>query len=161
MANLRVGTVFGESPDPELQPGRKKEKKMDPEAVGLVRGIILVTGVFLSLALTLVWLKYFPSTPDLPAIPDTGEFQQLSSADEAKLNNYSWVNQKSGIVRIPIKEAMSIVEERGLPARQSERSQALSEGSEQPQIGETSVLSSTGEKTLPENVEVKPSPTNE
>lgn len=120
MPDLRVETVFGESPDPELKPGKKKEKKLDPETAGLVRGFILVTGVFITLALFLVWLKYFPSTPDLPAIPDIGEVQQLRAAEDAKLNNYSWVNQKSGIVRIPIKEAMKIMAERGLPARQLE-----------------------------------------
>lgn len=124
MPDLRVGTVFGESPGPELRPGKKKEKKLDPETAGLIRGFILVTGVFITLALLLVWLKYFPSTPDLPAIPDIGEYQQLLAADEAKLNNYSWVNQKSGIVRIPIKEAMKIMAERGLPSRQLEDSSA-------------------------------------
>jgi hypothetical protein len=135
-----IRTVFGESPDPEPQPGKKQERKLDPETAGLIRGFILVTGAFLTIALLLIWLKYYPTTPDLPAIPSTGEYERLLAADEAKLNNYSWVNQRSGIVRIPIKEAMSILAERGLPARQLDEGEGEGEAGamteEEPMSGE-------------------------
>ncbi len=135
-----IRTVFGESPDPEPQPGKKQDRKLDSETAGLIRGFILVTGTFLTIALLLIWLKYYPTTPDLPAIPSTGEYERLLAADEAKLNNYSWVNQRSGIVRIPIKEAMSILAERGLPARQLDESAGEGEAGamteEEPMSGE-------------------------
>lgn len=115
---IQVKTVFGESPDPIIERGKKPERKLDPETAGLIRGFILVTGAFLTLALALIWLKYYPTTPNLPAIPSTGEYERLLAADEAKLNNYSWLNQRSGIVRIPIKDAMKIIADRGLPSRQ-------------------------------------------
>ncbi len=125
---IQVQTVFGESPDPIPERGKKPERKLDPETAGLIRGFILVTGTFITIALLLIWLKYYPTTPDLPAIPSTGEYERLLAADEAKLNNYSWLNQRSGIVRIPIKEAMKIVAERGLPARQTVEDSAAEEG---------------------------------
>jgi hypothetical protein len=125
---IQVQTVFGESPDPIPERGKKPERKLDPETAGLIRGFILVTGAFITIALLLIWLKYYPTTPDLPAIPSTGEYERLLAADEAKLNNYSWLNQRSGIVRIPIKEAMKIVAEEGLPARQMGEDSAAEEG---------------------------------
>lgn len=162
MANkMRVETVFGESPNPEPTPGRSRRKPVNTEIAETVRGLILVTGAFLVLALFLVLLKYFPGTPDLPAIPDTGEYARLFASDEAKLNNYSWVNQKSGIVRIPIKEAMQLVAERGLPARTLDDA-ASSEG-EVMENGATTTESeeSTTEDSTSENSTDDPGETTE
>jgi hypothetical protein len=58
----------------------------------------------------------FPS-PQL----ETDERTQLDSVrlNEAKtLNTYGWVDQKAGIVRIPIDRAMDLIAQRGLPVRQ-------------------------------------------
>jgi hypothetical protein len=69
-----------------------------------------------------VWPKY-PET----AFPDprleTDERTQLNDirlAEEQKLNSYDWVDQKAGIVRIPIERAMDLLAQRGLPVRPQE-----------------------------------------
>jgi hypothetical protein len=61
------------------------------------------------------------------AFPDprleTDERTQLNSirlAEEQKLNSYDWVDQKTGIVRIPIERAMDLLAQRGLPVRPQE-----------------------------------------
>ncbi len=43
---------------------------------------------------------------------DLGKFR---AEEEATLNSYGWVNQQSGIVRIPIDRAMQLLVQRGLP----------------------------------------------
>jgi len=51
---------------------------------------------------------------------ETNERTQLDDvrlAEEQKLNGYDWVDQKSGIVRIPIDRAMDLIAQRGLPVR--------------------------------------------
>jgi len=60
--------------------------------------------------------KIFPQ-PQLQQrpIPDLKEFH----AEEDKLlSGYAWVDQKRGLVRIPIDRAMDVLAKRGLPARQ-------------------------------------------
>jgi hypothetical protein len=41
---------------------------------------------------------------------------RLHEHEDSILNSYGWVDQKAGIVRIPIERAMDIVAQRGLPA---------------------------------------------
>jgi hypothetical protein len=43
---------------------------------------------------------------------DMNEFRQ---SQEKKLASYGWVDEKAGVVRIPIKRAMDLLLERGLP----------------------------------------------
>ncbi len=42
--------------------------------------------------------------------------KQIATSEENILHSYGWVNQSSGIVRIPIDKAMQLIVERGLPA---------------------------------------------
>jgi hypothetical protein len=39
----------------------------------------------------------------------------LRAEEQAVLESYGWVDEKAGIARIPVAEAMKIVAERGLP----------------------------------------------
>jgi hypothetical protein len=32
------------------------------------------------------------------------------------LNSYGWIDQQNGVIRIPIKQAKELIEQRGLPA---------------------------------------------
>lgn len=50
--------------------------------------------------------------------------------EENKLNSYGWVDQKAGIVRIPIERAMQLVAERGLPTRSQTTAPAQASGSQ-------------------------------
>ena len=55
-----------------------------------------------------------PPEPRLQGIPGHSEappdeLRQVRQADEAILNSYGWVDQQSGIARIPISEAMRLL----------------------------------------------------
>ncbi|MHB1023439.1 MAG: hypothetical protein ACYC46_04605 [Acidobacteriaceae bacterium] len=51
--------------------------------------------------------------------PDKGDgapdLADLHAREDLLLNHYSWVDEKAGIVRIPIERAMQLIAERGLP----------------------------------------------
>jgi hypothetical protein len=60
--------------------------------------------------------KMFPS-PQL--LPDEPKNLSRFRADERQiLSGYGWVDQKNGVVRIPIDQAMDLLAKRGLPVRQ-------------------------------------------
>jgi hypothetical protein len=62
--------------------------------------------------------RALPPQPRLQPQPRL-DLRQLHRREDEKLNTYGWVNQKDGVVRIPIERAMDLVAERGLPARQA------------------------------------------
>jgi len=43
------------------------------------------------------------------------DLQEMHQRENAHLNNYAWVDQKAGVVRIPIGRAMELVVDHGLP----------------------------------------------
>jgi hypothetical protein len=45
------------------------------------------------------------------------DLKQYKGAQDKVLNNYGWVDQQAGIVRIPIERAMDILLQRGFPVR--------------------------------------------
>lgn len=61
-----------------------------------------------------------PPEPRLQTNPRQ-DLADLRAAEERILSSYGWVDRNAGIVRIPIEEAMRLVVERGLPARQTEQ----------------------------------------
>jgi hypothetical protein len=54
--------------------------------------------------------------PRLQAAPRMDLEQALAEQNQL-LNSYGWVDQKTGVVRIPIDRAMELLLERGLPVR--------------------------------------------
>ena len=59
-----------------------------------------------------------PPAPRLESVP--GELRrEIRERSRKALESYGWVNQKEGIVRIPIERAMDIVAQRELPHRPS------------------------------------------
>lgn len=48
-----------------------------------------------------------------PLPPET--VQARREKDQARLNSYGWIDKESGVVRIPIEQAMAVVAESGLP----------------------------------------------
>lgn len=44
------------------------------------------------------------------------DINQFRLQEEQSLNSYGWVDQKAGVVRIPIDRAMQLIAQRGLPA---------------------------------------------
>jgi hypothetical protein len=47
------------------------------------------------------------------------DLKQYQAAQGEILNSYGWVDQKAGIVRIPIDRAMDILLQKGLPVRRA------------------------------------------
>jgi hypothetical protein len=60
-----------------------------------------------------------PPEPRLQTNP-RGDLAELQGSEEEALKAYGWVDKNAGVVRIPIEEAMKIVIQKGLPARQAQ-----------------------------------------
>lgn len=59
-----------------------------------------------------------PPEPRLQDDPQRA-MRELRARQESVLTGYGWVNKEAGVARIPIDEAMRMVVERGLPAREA------------------------------------------
>ena len=57
-----------------------------------------------------------PASPRLQQFPEN-EFHDYRLREQAVLEQYGWVNKETGVVRMPIAEAMRRAVERGLPVR--------------------------------------------
>lgn len=57
-----------------------------------------------------------PPNPRLQVQPHQ-ELVDYCQTQQEEVNTYGWVNQESGVVRIPVDRAMDIIVTRGLPAR--------------------------------------------
>ena len=121
-------------PDTEkpLEP-RHERRDIDPFSLGLLV-VLLLIGLFLvELAVAGIQsaLKRYASDSSAAAPPfATGrkypaprlenlrseELQEVRGREELLLNTYGWVDQKTGIVRIPVERAIDLLVERGLPA---------------------------------------------
>jgi hypothetical protein len=62
--------------------------------------------------------RRLPAAPRLQQFPVTEMYEFRKHEDEV-LQKYGWVNEDTGVVRMPIAEAMKLAVERGLPARAS------------------------------------------
>ncbi|HSO74811.1 MAG TPA: hypothetical protein VLU47_08235 [Blastocatellia bacterium] len=56
-------------------------------------------------------------SPNLKTDHPLVEMERVQKEESEKLNNYSWIDEKNGIVRLPINEAKKLLLERGLPTR--------------------------------------------
>ena len=134
MAHARQSTM-----PPDAPPVRQQDSDVNVRAVlGFGAGLIV-----LALAIHLmVWLLFLyfngreeaarvapvyplaigeanrvPPEPRLQTNP-RADLQALRAHEDEPLNTYGWVDKQGGIVRIPIEEAIKIMAQRGLPARQ-------------------------------------------
>ena len=57
-----------------------------------------------------------PPEPRLQVRP-ADDLTKYRQEEQDRLNRYEWIDQKTGIVRIPIDHAMDLIAERGLPVR--------------------------------------------
>ena len=53
---------------------------------------------------------------------ERNEMTEPRLEEEEHLNSYGWVDQKAGVVHIPIERAMQLIAERGLPVRPANES---------------------------------------
>ena len=61
-------------------------------------------------------VRVLPPQPRLQVNPRQ-DLLRLRENEKAELDSYGWVDQKNGIVHIPIDRAMDLIAQRGLPAR--------------------------------------------
>jgi len=66
-----------------------------------------------------------PPQPRLQASPVI-DLERLRAREKRELSSYEWIDEATGVMRIPIERAMEITAETGLPARQ----QTATEGAE-------------------------------
>jgi hypothetical protein len=62
--------------------------------------------------------------PRLQQFPRT-DMYEFRTKEDAELNGYGWIDKNAGITHIPIDDAMKIVVQRGLPARELDPSQPV------------------------------------
>jgi hypothetical protein len=62
--------------------------------------------------------RELPPQPRLQTVP-AADLQQLRSRENEALNGYAWVDQKAGLVRIPIDRAIDLIAQQGLPYRRT------------------------------------------
>lgn len=60
--------------------------------------------------------RVLPPSPRLQAQPHL-ELKEYCQAQETEVSSYGWVDQTSGVVRIPVSQAMDLLLARGLPVR--------------------------------------------
>lgn len=65
-----------------------------------------------------------PPEPRLQRYPKL-YIKELREAEDAQINSYGWVDQKNGIARIPIEDAIAAVAKAGLPSRPLKRDEGL------------------------------------
>jgi hypothetical protein len=75
----------------------------------------------------------FP-TPRLLTDDGNQDVADLHAREDLLLDNYSWVDQSKGTVRIPIEQAMQIIAQRGLPVVPAVETQPLMMGDTKPTI---------------------------
>jgi|SRR5581483_11908139 len=61
-----------------------------------------------------------PPEPRLQTNPRQ-DLSDLRAQEDQILTSYGWVDRNAGVVRIPIDQAMKLVLQRGLPARQQQK----------------------------------------
>ena len=95
-------------------------------AIGLVvvcvMSIVLLWGLLkyfqseqaTSVAITVEPTKLFPQ-PQLQKTPIL-DLRAIRAEEDKLLNSYAWVDQKQGVVRIPVALAIDVLAKRGLPA---------------------------------------------
>lgn len=64
-----------------------------------------------------------PPEPRLQTSPVPNR-KLIVERETQQLSTYGWVDQKSGVVRIPVDQAMKLLAERGLPARDESRQES-------------------------------------
>ena len=64
-----------------------------------------------------------PPLPRLQTHPVL-DLKKYRAAEEVELGSYGWVDKSNGVVRIPVRRALDLVLERGLPARPDARIEA-------------------------------------
>lgn len=87
-----------------------------------------------------------PKLPPLPRLETdpVSARKQFFQNEKKIIESYGWVDQKQGIVRVPVKRAMELLVERGLPVRDEVKVGPRSERAREPEMLEAE--KNSGEK---------------
>jgi hypothetical protein len=77
--------------------------------------------------------EHFP-TPRLQTDDGNQDVADLHAREDLLLDNYSWVDESTGKVRIPIERAMELIAQRGLPVAKAVTQGPLMTGDKRPVI---------------------------
>jgi hypothetical protein len=122
----------------EIDPvSSKVEARYEKRDANIRSLVMFAAGLFMILVATLFAMaklfKYFTASQSLgpPASPFSStrplppqprlqvepheDLRRYREAEEELLHSYGWVDQKAGVVRIPIERAMDLIAQRGLP----------------------------------------------
>jgi hypothetical protein len=77
--------------------------------------------------------KTFP-TPRLQTDDGNQDIADLHARENLLLNNYTWIDQSKGTVRIPVERAMEIIARSGLPVAPAAQTQPLMTGVSRPVV---------------------------
>ncbi len=69
--------------------------------------------------------RRLPPEPRLQT-QETVDLKQIRAAEDQTLESYGWVDQQRGVVRLPIRRAIDLLVQRGLPTRGSSEAPAAS-----------------------------------
>jgi hypothetical protein len=103
-----IGKVFNEHMNKEDGPNSKWTKTVDVRQLGNFPSSPELQNKMAEITQT------FP-TPRVQIDNGDQDVADLHAREDLLLNNYSWVNQSQGKVRIPIERAMELIVQRGLP----------------------------------------------
>ena len=78
-------------------------------------------------------MQQYP-TPRLQTDDGAQDIADLHAREDLLLNNYSWVDESKGKVRIPIERAMELIAQRGLPVAPAAEQAPLMTGDLKPQV---------------------------
>ena len=78
-------------------------------------------------------MQTFP-TPRVQMDDGDQDIADLHAREDLLLNNYTWIDQSKGTVRIPIERAMELVAQHGLPVAAPVQTQPLMTGDSKPSV---------------------------
>jgi len=98
--------------------------------------------------------QQLPPEPRLQGMPGHEEaapieMETFRTREEDLLNSYGWVDEKGGIVRIPIQQAKKLLLEKGLPVRHQDGGPRQADGATRPGTGHERAQTSPDEEKRP------------
>jgi hypothetical protein len=122
-----IGKVFNANMNREDGPNSKWTKTVDIRQLGNLPSSPEMQNKVAELTQT------FP-TPRLLTDDGDEDVADLHAHEELLLNNYTWVDQSKGKVRIPIERAMELIAQRGLPVAPAVQTAPLLTGDSKPTV---------------------------
>lgn len=122
-----IGKVFNAHMNKEDGPNSKWTKTVDVRQLGNLPSSPELQNKMAEIT------QSFP-TPRVQTDDGNQDIANLHAREDLLLNNYTWVDQSKGQVRIPIERAMELIAQRGLPVAQPAQTAAPMTGDITPRV---------------------------